>query len=80
MGGCKHVGVECLVAQANKMLMHYGCPSNNGLKLQASLEYLMIAWDVSSAPVSLIQVLWELGHGGMVEGLLGKSVICLASR
>ena len=31
--GCPHVGIECLVAQINKLLMHYGCKSNVGLEL-----------------------------------------------
>ena len=24
-GGCPHVGIECIVAQLNKLMMHYGC-------------------------------------------------------
>ena len=64
-GGCKHVGVECLVAQANKMLMHYGCPSNDGLKLQASLEYLMIELGMSAQP---LQVSYKRHESWVTEG------------
>ena len=31
--GCPHVGTECLVEQVNKLIMHYGCPSNDGLSM-----------------------------------------------
>ena len=31
------VGIECMIAQVNKLLMHYGCASNNGLELKISL-------------------------------------------
>ena len=40
--GCPHPGVECLIAQSNKLVMHYGCHSGVGLKMQASLELFMI--------------------------------------
>ena len=32
--GCPHVGIECLIPQINKLLMHYGCKSNDGLNLK----------------------------------------------
>ena len=48
--GCPHVGIECFIAQVNKLLMHYGCKSNNGLKLQLSLEYLIAELGVSEQP------------------------------
>ena len=35
--GCPHTGVECLLVQLKKLLMHYGCNSNNGLKLKLLL-------------------------------------------
>ena len=31
--GFPHVGAECFVEKTNKVLMHYGCPSNLGLKM-----------------------------------------------
>ena len=40
--GCPHPGVECLISQSNKLVMHYGCRSGLGLKIQASLELFMI--------------------------------------
>jgi len=36
--GCPHAGIKCFIAQVNKLLMQYGCTSNNGLKLTISLE------------------------------------------
>ena len=45
--GCPHVGVECLIAQLNKLLMHYGCKSNTGLKLKLSLECIMVELGLS---------------------------------
>ena len=39
--GCRHVGVKWFVKQTNKVLMHYGCPSNLGLKINISLEYMI---------------------------------------
>ena len=48
---CPHVGVECFIAQVNKLLMHYGCASNNGLKLKVSLEYLIVELGISVQPL-----------------------------
>lgn len=39
--GCPHPGIECLVVQSNKLLMHYGCQTSLGLKLQLSMELLL---------------------------------------
>ena len=44
------MGVECLTAQMNKLLMHYGCKSNNGLKLKLSLECMMVELGLSGQP------------------------------
>ena len=73
--GCPHVGVECFIAQMNKLLMHYGCMSNNGLKLKVSLEYLIVELGVSTQPLqesyehynmrvthSWMKSLWEKCH------------------
>jgi len=49
--GCPHVGVECLVAQINKLIMHYGCASNNGLKLKISLEYMITELGITIQPL-----------------------------
>ena len=40
--GCPHVGLECFVDQTNKILMHYGYPSNLGLKMNISMEYMVL--------------------------------------
>ena len=40
--GCPHPAVECLSAQLNKLVMHYGSKSCLGINLQASLELLVI--------------------------------------
>ena len=49
--GCPHPGVECLVAQANKLMMHYGCQSSVGLRLQMSMEFLIIELGISLQPL-----------------------------
>ena len=70
--GCPHVGIECLIDQLNKLLMHYGCTSNNGLKLKILLEYIICEMGISDQPLqedyngfepwvthSLLKTLWE---------------------
>ena len=37
VAGCPHLGVNSLVQQLNKLLMHYGCRTSVGLKMQLSL-------------------------------------------
>ena len=49
--GCPHVGIECLIAQMNKLLMHYGCKSNDGLKFKISLEYMICKMGISDQPL-----------------------------
>ncbi len=49
--GCPHTGVECAVAQVNKLLMHYGCPSSLGVKIRASLDYLILELGISVQPL-----------------------------
>jgi hypothetical protein len=51
--GLPHPGVECFVAQVNKILMHYGCSSGLGIHMQVSMELLIIEGGV------LCQVLSE---------------------
>jgi hypothetical protein len=41
--GCPHPAVECLSAQLNKLIMHYGSKSCLGINLQASLEHILTA-------------------------------------
>ncbi len=40
--GLLHPGVECFVAQINKLLMHYGCSSGLGIHMQVSMEMMII--------------------------------------
>ena len=48
--GCPNPGVECLIAQVSKLLIHYGCQSGLGIQLQVSLELLIIELGISSQP------------------------------
>ena len=47
---CPHPAIECLVAQLNKLLMHYGNQSCLGLKMQTSMELLVIELGMSLQP------------------------------
>ena len=49
--GCPHPGVECLVQQVSKFQTHYGCKTNMGLKMSASLELLIVELGVSAQPL-----------------------------
>ena len=40
--GCPHPGIECLIAQLNKMMLHYGCASSLGIELQTSMELFVL--------------------------------------
>ncbi len=60
--GCPHLGMEVLIQQSNKLLMHYGCQSSLGLKMQLSMELLIIKLGMSSQP---FQVSHKM-HGHLV--------------
>jgi hypothetical protein len=49
--GCPHPGVECLVAQITKLLIHYGCHSGLGLEMSVSMELLITELGVSAQPL-----------------------------
>ena len=49
--GCPHPGVECAVRQVNKLLVHYGCQSNLGLEMKASLELLILELGITTQPL-----------------------------
>ena len=68
--GCQHTGIECLIAQLNKLLMHCGCKSNCGLKLKLSLECMMVELGLSGQP---FQELYEQ-HKSWVTSSLLKSL------
>ena len=70
--GCPHVGLESFVEQTNKVIIRYGCPSNLGLKMKISLEYMILEVVISLQPLqesykkyehwitpSWIKYLWE---------------------
>jgi len=48
--GCPHPAIECLIAQLNKLLMHYGSQSCMGLEMQSSVELLVIELGLSIQP------------------------------
>ncbi len=50
--GCPHPAVECLVAQLNKLIMHYGSKSCLGLNLQISLELMIIEMGMTLQPLA----------------------------
>ena len=45
-----HPGVECLVAQITKLLIHYGCRSSLGLEMLVSFELMVIELGMSIQP------------------------------
>ena len=49
--GCQNVGVECLVEQANKLIMHYSCPLSLGLEMKILLEYLILELGILPQPL-----------------------------
>jgi hypothetical protein len=49
--GCPHPGVECLVAQLTKLLVHYGCRSGLGIQMQVSMEILLTKLGLSPQPL-----------------------------
>jgi hypothetical protein len=46
--GYPHPGVECFIAQINKLLTNYGCNTGLGIHLQTSMELMVIECGVSS--------------------------------
>jgi hypothetical protein len=50
--GLPNPGVECFVAQINKLLMHYGCSSGLGIHMQVSMEMLIIEGNISTQILS----------------------------
>jgi hypothetical protein len=51
--GLPHPGVQAIVEQSNKLLMHYGCQTALGTKLQTSLSLLLIELGMSFQPLQL---------------------------
>lgn len=57
--GCLHPGIECLIEQIRKLLMHYGCPLSNGMKLKISLRYLVIELGLTNQPFQLAYEMYK---------------------
>jgi hypothetical protein len=49
--GYPHPGVECLIEQVTKLLIHYGCKSSLGIELQVSMELLITELGISQQPL-----------------------------
>jgi hypothetical protein len=49
--GCPHPGVECLIRQITKLLVHYGCKSGLGIELQVTMELLITELGLSPQPL-----------------------------
>jgi hypothetical protein len=48
---CPHPAIECLIAQLNKLLMHYGNQSCLGLKMQNTTDLLVMELGMSLQPL-----------------------------
>ena len=51
--GLQHPGVETVVAQCNKLLMHYGCDTSVGSEFQISIELFLLEIGASFQPLQL---------------------------
>jgi hypothetical protein len=60
--GLPHPGVEAIVEQLNKPLMHYGCCTALGTKLQTSFGLLLVELGMSFQPLQLLYA----DYGNMV--------------
>ena len=73
--GCPYPGVECLTAQINKLVMHFGCQSAPDMKLQLTAEMMVLELGISLQPLQesykkysawatngWLKSLWESGH------------------
>jgi hypothetical protein len=49
--GCLHPGVECLIGQVTKLLIHYGCKSGLGIEMQVTVELLVTELGISRQPL-----------------------------
>ncbi len=50
--GCPHPGVECLVVQITKLLIHFGFRSGISLEMSVLMELLITELGLSSQPLS----------------------------
>ncbi len=49
--GCPHPGIECLIAQITKLLVHYGCQSSLGIQMQVIMELLLTELGILAQPL-----------------------------
>jgi hypothetical protein len=68
--GCPHPGVKCLVAQITKLLVHYRCQSGIGIKMQVSMELLLMESGISVQPLQESYV----RYGKWITGTWLKSI------
>jgi hypothetical protein len=71
--GFPHPAIECLIAQLNKLLVHYGNQSCFGIKMQITLELLVIELGMSPQPFQ--EEYKSLGDTLMGEIGEGKSLL-----
>jgi hypothetical protein len=74
--GCPHPGVECLIGQITKLLVHYGCKSGLGIEMQVTMELLITELGISRQP---LQESFE-SYGKWVTNTWIKSVWEKASK
>ena len=49
--GCPHPGVEYLIAQISKLLVHYGCQSGLGIQMQVTMELFLTELGILAQPL-----------------------------
>ena len=49
--GCPYLGVECLVGQISKLLIHYGCQLGLRIQLQVTMELFLAEVGISVQPL-----------------------------
>jgi hypothetical protein len=74
--GCPHPGVECLIGQITKLLVHYGCKSGLGIEMQVTMELLITELGILQQP---LQESFE-SYGKWVTNTWIKSVWEKASK
>jgi hypothetical protein len=68
--GCPHLGIECLIAQITKLLVHYGCQSSLEIQMQVTMELLLTELGILAQPLqeSLVR------YGKWITGTWLKSI------
>ncbi len=50
---CPHLGVEFLIAQLTKLLVHYGCQPGIGIQTQVTMELLITGLGILAQPLQV---------------------------